>query len=77
MGLSLIKVEDIAPEKLGELLLMENQKVIQTLSSHTPQKAFTHGIGLWSPVRCSKHFDATGSCYSCKMLTKFAIIIPD
>ena len=77
MGASLIKVQDIAPEKLGELLLMEDQKVVQTFSSHAPQKAFTHGIRLWSPVRRSKHFDATCCCYSCKMLPEFAIIIPD
>jgi hypothetical protein len=40
----MIEVEDIALEKLGELLLMEDQKVVQTFSSHAPQKAFTHSI---------------------------------
>ena len=73
----MIKVQDIAPEKLGELLLMEDQKVVQTFSSHAPQKAFTHGIRLWSPVRRSKDFDVTCCCYSCNMLSEFAIIIPD
>ena len=77
MGASLIKVQDIAPEKLGELLLMEDQKVVQTFSSHAQEKAFTHGIGLWSPVRRSKDFDVTCCCYSCKMLSECAIIIPD
>ena len=77
MGSSLIKVQDIAPEKLGELLLMEDQKVVQTFSSYAPQKAFTHGIRLWSQVRCTKDFDATCCCYSCKMLSEFAIIILD
>ncbi len=72
-----MKVHDIAPEKLGELFIMEDQEVVQTFSSYAPQKAFTHGIRLWSPVRRSKHFDATCCCYSCKMLPECAIIIPD
>ncbi len=56
---------------------MEDQKVDQTFSSHAPQKAFTHGIRLWRPVRCSTHFDATCCCYACKMLPECAISIPD
>jgi hypothetical protein len=40
----LMKGEDIAHEKPGALLLMQDQKVVQTCSSHAPQKAFTHGI---------------------------------
>ncbi len=77
MESSLIKVEDIAPEKPGELLLVQDQKVVQTFSSHAPQKAFTYGICLWSPIRGSKHFDATCCCYLCKTRPKFAIIIPN
>jgi hypothetical protein len=59
------------------MLLMEDQHVIQALSSDTSQKAFTDGIGSWRPVRRSKHFDPTCCCHSCKILPKFAIIIPD
>ena len=44
MGSSVIKVQGIAPEKLGELLLMEDQKVVQTFTSHAQEKAFTHDI---------------------------------
>src|SRR5690349_673136 len=77
MRSSLIKVPNIAHEKPRELFLIEDQKMIQTFPPHAPQKAFTHSIGLWSMVLCSKHFDATCCCHSCKMLPKFAIIIPD
>ena len=56
---------------------MEDQEMIQAFSPDASQKAFTDGIGSWRPVRRSKHFDATCCCHSCKMLPKFAIIIPD
>ena len=44
MGAGLIKVPDITHEKPGELLLLEDQKIIQTFPPHTPQKAFTPSI---------------------------------
>jgi hypothetical protein len=44
MGSSLIEGHRIRFEKPGEVLLMEVQEVIQTFSSHTSQKTFTHGI---------------------------------
>jgi hypothetical protein len=56
---------------------MQNQEVVQTFSPHAAQKAFANGIGLWSPIRGSKHLDTTGRCHSCKMLAEFAISIPD
>jgi hypothetical protein len=40
MGSGLIEVHRICFEKPGELLLMKDQEVIQTCSSHTSQKAF-------------------------------------
>ena len=58
-----------------ELLLLENEEVIQAFSPHTTQKTFANGIRLRSLIRGSKHLDATGYCYSCKMLPEFPIII--
>jgi hypothetical protein len=77
MGSGLIEVHRIGFEKPAEVLLIQDEEVIQTFSSHAPQKAFTYGICLWSPIRRSKHFDATCCCYSCKTRPKFAIIIPN
>jgi hypothetical protein len=44
MGSGLIKVLDIAHEKSEELLLIEDQKMIQTFPPHTQEKAFTPSI---------------------------------
>jgi hypothetical protein len=60
-----------------ELPLMEDQEMIQAFSSHTSQKTFTDGIGSWSPVRRSKHLDATCCCHSFKIRPELAISIPE
>lgn len=77
MRSGMIEVLFIRHEKSGELLLMENEEVIQTFSPYTPQKAFTDGVRLWSPVRRSKDLNATGGRHSCKIRTKFPVIIPN
>ena len=77
MGSSLIKVENICIEEAMELLLLDNEEVIQAFSPHTTQKTFANGIGLRGLIRGSKHLDATGFRYSCKMLPEFPIIIPN
>jgi hypothetical protein len=46
MRSSLIEGDHRSLEKLGELFLVKDQEVIQTFSSHAPQKAFTDGIRL-------------------------------
>jgi hypothetical protein len=54
MGSSLIEVPRIGFEQPGALLLMQDQEVIQTCSSHTSQKAFTDSIcpaRVWYGVR--------------------------
>ena len=76
MGSGLIEIDNIRVEKPGELLLMENQKMIQAFAPHTAQKAFADSICLRRPVRRSKDFDATRRCHSCKMLPEFLIVIP-
>src|SRR5215472_8351318 len=45
----LVEVRHIGFHDQLELLLMQDEKVIETLSPHTPQKPFTDGIG----TRCS------------------------
>lgn len=60
-----------------ELLLMQDQEVIQALSSHTPQKTFTGGIRLGSSIRCSKQLGPSGCGHARKTQPKFPVIIPD
>ncbi len=56
---------------------MEDQKVVQTFSSHAQEKALTDSICSWRSVRRSKHLDAARCCYARKIRAEFAIIIPD
>jgi hypothetical protein len=44
MESGLIEVQDIAIEEAVESLLQQDQKMIQTFSSHTPQKTFKDAI---------------------------------
>ena len=44
MRSGLIEVYNICLEEALELLLLQNQEMIQTFSSHTSQKAFANGI---------------------------------
>jgi hypothetical protein len=46
-----IEVVYISIEYPLELLLMQDEQVIETLASHTPQKAFTDSIRLWGMIR--------------------------
>ena len=77
MRSSLIEVDDIGLEEAVELLLMQDQEVIQTFSSHASQKTFTDSIRLGSSIRRSKHRDPTCSGYSRTNPPKFLVIIPD
>jgi hypothetical protein len=46
-----VEILDIGTQDTMELLLTEDQYVIQALSPHTPQKAFTNRIGSWRVIR--------------------------
>ena len=47
MRSDLIEVLGIGMQDTIQLLLLEDEKVIQTLSTHAAQKPFTHRIGSW------------------------------
>ncbi len=53
-----IKIVDVGTQDPMQLLLMEDQQVVQALSSDTAQKAFTDGIGSWCVIRSCEHLDA-------------------
>jgi hypothetical protein len=46
-----IEILDIGTQDTMQLLFIEDQYVIQALSSHTQEKAFTDGIGARCMIR--------------------------
>ena len=48
-----VEVADIRAQYPLKLLLMQDEQVIKTLSTHTPEQAFTDGIGM-KALRCRK-----------------------
>jgi len=77
MRASLVEVERIRVEHSVKLLLMEDEQVIETFATHTPEKALTDGIGSWSVIRRFENLDATRECNPSEVHPKLAIIIPD
>jgi hypothetical protein len=77
MRSGMIEVLCIRHEKPAELLLMKNEKVIETFSPYASQIAFADGVRLWSPIRRSKDLNATCGRHSCKIRAKFPVIIPN
>ncbi len=59
------------------LLLMQDEQVIEALTSHTAQEALPDGIGAWSVIRGCENLDVARLGNLSEAHTKFAIIIPD
>ena len=51
MRLGSVEVVDIRVEYPLELLLMQDEQVIETLASHTSEKAFTDGVRSRGVIR--------------------------
>jgi hypothetical protein len=73
----LVEVRHICIEDALKLLLMEDEQMIEALTSHTAQEALTDGIGMWSVIRGFENLDATRLGNLSEAHTKLAIIIPD
>src|SRR5438034_6127172 len=71
----LIEILDIGVKDTVQLLLLQDEQVIETLSPHAPQKPLTDRIGSRCMVRRGKHFDAAGCCHACEMGSKLVITI--
>ena len=72
----LVEVMDICVEYTLELLLMQDEQVIETLTPHTAQKPFTDGIRSWSLIRCFENLDPTRLCNPSEARPKLAIVLP-
>ena len=75
MRSGLIEGLHIGSKDTLQLLLLQDEQVIQTLSPHTAQKPFADAIGLWRVIWCFQDLDAAGCCHTSKTGTKFAITI--
>ncbi len=64
-------------EDAVELLLMEDEQMIETLTSHTTQEALTDRIGARGLIGGFENLDVTRSSQPRETHPKFAIIIPD
>jgi len=60
-----------------QLLLMEDQHVVQALSSHTAQKAFTDRISSWRMIGRFKYLDTARCCHMSETRPKLALVITD
>jgi hypothetical protein len=77
MRSGLIEVLDIGTQDTMQLLLLQDEQVIQTLTSHTAEEAFTDGIGSRSVVRRFQDLDAAGCGHAREIGSKLVITIPD
>jgi hypothetical protein len=58
-----------------QLLLLEDEKVIETLSRHAQEKSFTHRIGSRRVVGRFEYLDAARFCHASETGSKRAITI--
>ena len=72
-----IEVLNIGGEHAVQLLLMQNEQVIETLASHSTEKAFTDGIRSRGVIRGFENLNITRLCNSREAHPKLAIIITD
>ena len=56
---------------------MQDEQMIETLTSHTTQEALTDGICSWSRIRSFEHLDVTGLGNPIEGHPKLAIVITD
>jgi hypothetical protein len=70
-----VEVCHIHIEHALERLLMEDQQMVKTFLSHTPQKAFADRICSWRVIRCFKNLNGTRGRHPSETGAKFTIII--
>lgn len=70
-----IEVLDIGVKDTVQLLLLQDEQMIETLSSYTAQKPLTDRIGSWCVVRRFEHLDAVGCGHVSETGSKLVITI--
>jgi hypothetical protein len=74
---SLVEVLGRGLEYAVELLLMQDEQLIETLTAHTSQKPFTDGIRARGFLRCCEHLDVTRLRHTGEDHPKLAIVLTD
>jgi hypothetical protein len=77
MRSSSVEVVHICVEHALELLLMEDEQMIEALTSHAAEEALTDGIGPRGVIRCFENLNVTRSSKPLETHPKFAIVITD
>jgi hypothetical protein len=70
-----VEVHHILIEHALEPPLAEDQQMVKTFLSHTPQEGFTLRIGSWRRKRRFENLDGTRGRHPRKTWSKFAIVI--
>ena len=70
-----VEVLDRGVKDAVQLFLLQDEKVIETRSPHTPQKPLTDRIDSRCMVRRGEHLDAAGCCHAREMGSKLVITI--
>jgi len=72
-----IEIVDIGMKDTVHLLLVKNEQMIQTLSTHTAQKPFTDRIGAFRVIGCFQDLDAAGCGHASETGSELVITITD
>ena len=77
MRSSPVEVVHIRVEHPVELLLMEDEQMIEALTSYTSQEPFTDGMRSWCVIRGFENLDVTRLSKPREAHPKLAIVITD
>jgi hypothetical protein len=72
-----IEVLDISMQDTIQLLLLQNEKVVEALATHTQEKALADGIRSRGMIRCFENLDATRLRNPREVHPELAIVITD
>jgi len=73
----LVEVVHIFIEHALELFLMEDEQMIEALTSHTAEESLTNGIGSRGVIGCFENLNVTCSSKPSETHPKLAIVIAD
>ena len=77
MGASVIEVHRIRLEHTEELLFMQNQQMIETLTSYASQETFTESVGSRGMKWCPQELDSCPAHHAGKARTELAVVVTD
>jgi hypothetical protein len=76
-GASVIEVHRIRLEHAEEVLFMQNQQMIETLTSYASQETFTESVGSRGMKWCPQELDSCPAHHAGKARTELAVVVTD